>query len=161
MIIENRAPSLARSFALSRYNHRAVIITLNLASSFKNGSQICWRFGVGNWSIFLFSRIIINVIIPGLLKNRATKICQSLALIGDFNGPCYLKGKISPQKEIIEYISFHLIGSSVLKVTKVKFSLIWKIRHFKGQFLASVSPIAKPFPQFTPFFIEAGLPKTI
>ena len=79
-----------------------------------------------------------------------------------FNGPCYLKSKISPQKEIIEYMSFHLIESSVLKVTKVKFSsLIWKIRHFKGQFLVSVSPIAKPFPQFTPFFIEAGLPKTI
>ena len=47
-------------------------------------------------------------------------------------------------------MSFHLIESSVLKVTKVKFSsLIWKIRHFKGQFLVSVSPIAKPFPQFT------------
>ena len=47
-----------------------------------------------------------------------------------------LKSKISPQKEIIEYMSFHLIESSVLKVTKVKFSsLIWKIRHFKKQFL--------------------------
>ena len=53
-----------------------------------------------------------------------------------FNGPCYLKSKLSPQKEIIEYMSFHLIESSVLKVTKVKFSsLIWKIRHFKKQFL--------------------------
>ena len=59
-------------------------------------------------------------------------------------------------------MSFHLIGSSVLKVTKEKFSsLIWKIRHFKGQFLVSVSPIEKPFPQFTPFFIETGLAKTI
>ena len=56
-------------------------------------------------------------------------------------------------------MSFHLIESSVLKVTKVKFSsLIWKIRHFKKQFLVSVSPIAKPIPQFTPFLIEAGLP---
>ena len=62
MIIENRALWLARSFASSRYNHRAVIITLK-ASSFQNGSQICWCFGVGNWSIILFSRIIINVII--------------------------------------------------------------------------------------------------
>ena len=49
MIIENRALWLARSFALSRYNHRAVIITLK-ASSFQNGSQIFWCFGVGNWS---------------------------------------------------------------------------------------------------------------
>ena len=76
-----------------------------------------------------------------------------------FNGPCYLKSKLSPQKEIIEYMSFHLIESSVLKVTKVKLSsLMWKIRHFKGQFLVSVSPNAKAFPQFTQFFIEADLP---
>ena len=40
MIIENRALLLARSFALSRYNHRAVIITLK-AGSFQNGRQIC------------------------------------------------------------------------------------------------------------------------
>ena len=67
-----------------------------------------------------------------------------------FNGPCYLKSKLSPQTEIIEYMSFHLIESSVLKVTKVKLSsLMWKIRHFKGQFLVSVSPNAKAFPQFT------------
>ena len=55
MIIENRALWLARSFAISRYNHRAVIITLKApwlkASSFQNGSQICWCFGVGNRSI--------------------------------------------------------------------------------------------------------------
>ena len=76
-----------------------------------------------------------------------------------FNGPCYLKSKLSPQKEIIEYMSFHLIESSVLKVTKVKMSsLMWKIRHFKGQFLVSVSPNAKAFPLFTQFFIEADLP---
>ena len=62
MIIENRALWLARSFALSRYNHRVVIITLK-ASSFQNGSQICWCFGVGNRSIILFSRIIIKAII--------------------------------------------------------------------------------------------------
>ena len=53
---------LARSFALSRYNHCAVIITLK-ASSFQNRSQIFWCFGVRNWSILLFSRIIMNVII--------------------------------------------------------------------------------------------------
>ena len=76
-----------------------------------------------------------------------------------FNGPCYLKSKLSPQKEIIEYMSFHLIASSVLKVTKVKLSsLMWKIRHLQGQFLVSVSPNAKAFPQFTQFFIEADLP---
>ena len=62
MIIENRALWLARSFAVSRYNHCAVIITLK-ASSFQNGSQICGCFGVGNWSIILFSRKTINVII--------------------------------------------------------------------------------------------------
>ena len=61
MIIENRALWLVRSLALSRYNHRAVVITK--ARSFQNGSQIFWCFGVGNWSIPLFSRIIINVII--------------------------------------------------------------------------------------------------
>ena len=55
MIIENRALCLARRFALSRYNHRAMIITLK-ASSFQNGSQIFSRFGVGNLSIILFSR---------------------------------------------------------------------------------------------------------
>ena len=62
MSIENRTLWLARSFALSRYNHRAVIIALK-ASSFQNGSQIFLCFGVGNWSIILFSQIIINVII--------------------------------------------------------------------------------------------------
>ena len=68
-IIENRALWLASSFALSRYNHRAVIITLQ-ASSFRNGSQIFWCFGVGNWSIILFSRIIINVIILKIVKSK-------------------------------------------------------------------------------------------
>ena len=47
MIIENRALLLARSFALSRYNHRAVIMKLK-ARSFQNGSQIFLCFGVGN-----------------------------------------------------------------------------------------------------------------
>ena len=42
------------------HNHHAVIITLKV-SSFQNVSQICWCFGVGNWSIILFSRIIISV----------------------------------------------------------------------------------------------------
>ena len=41
------------------------------------------------------------------------------------------------------------------------FSLVWKIRHFKGQLLVLESPIAKPFPQFTSFFIAVGLPNTI
>ena len=62
MIIENRALWLASSFALSRYNHRAVIITLK-ANCFQNSSQIFLCFGVGNWSIILFSRIIVNAII--------------------------------------------------------------------------------------------------
>ena len=39
MTIENRALWLARSFALSRYNHHVVIIALK-ADSFQNGSQI-------------------------------------------------------------------------------------------------------------------------
>ena len=66
MVIENR---VVRSFALSRYNHRAVIITLK-ASSFQNGSQVFWCFGVGNWSILLFFRKIINVIILKQLVAR-------------------------------------------------------------------------------------------
>ena len=60
MIIKNRAVWLARSFTSSHYNHCPVIITLK-ASSFQNGSQICWCFRVGNWSIILFSQIIIHV----------------------------------------------------------------------------------------------------
>jgi len=60
MIIENRALWLARSFASSRYTHLSAIITLK-ASSFQKGSQFCWSFRIGNWSIILFSRIIINV----------------------------------------------------------------------------------------------------
>ena len=57
-------------------------------------------------------------------------------------------------------MSYHLIETSVLKVTKVKLSsLVWRKRHFKGQFLVLTSPIAKPSPQFTPFFIATGLPK--
>ena len=78
----------------------------------------------------------------------------------EFNAPSYLKSKISPEKEILEYVSFRLIETSVL--TKVKLSsLVWKIRHFKGQFLVLASPIAKSFPQFTPFIVGTGLPKTI
>ena len=50
-------------------------------------------------------------------------------------------------------MSVHLIETSVLKITKVKISsLVWKIRYFKGQFLVLASLIAKPYPQFTPFF---------
>ena len=68
-----------------------------------------------------------------------------------FNAPSYLKSKISPQKEIIEYMNFHLIETSVLKVTKVKLSsLVWKIRHFKGQL---------PFPRVNPIFHCNSSPK--
>ena len=82
--------------------------------------------------------------IPGLLPTLATNKYQvSKTSIVHLTGPCYLTRNISPQQEIIEYMSLHLIESSVLTVTKVKFSsLIWKIRHFKKQFLVSVSPIA-------------------
>ena len=76
-----------------------------------------------------------------------------------FNGPCYLKGKISPQKEIIEYISFHLIGSSVLKVTKVKFSLIWKIRHFKGAIFSVGVTDCKAISPVHPIFHWSWSPK--
>ena len=77
MIIKNRALWLAGSFASSRYNHRTVIITLK-ASSFENGSQICWFFGVGNWSIILFSPKIINVIILKQLVecSQSVKVCH-------------------------------------------------------------------------------------
>ena len=57
----------------------------------------------------------------------------SLSLIGNLMP--LLKSKISPQKEIVEYMNFHLIETFVMKVTKVKLSsLVWEIRHFKGQF---------------------------
>ena len=77
MIIKNRALWLAGSFPSSRYNHRTVIITLK-ASSFENGSQICWFFGVGNWSIILFSPKIINVIILKQLVecSQSVKVCH-------------------------------------------------------------------------------------
>ena len=39
MIIQNRAPSLARSFTLSRYYHRAVIITLKAVAVFKTAAR--------------------------------------------------------------------------------------------------------------------------
>ena len=55
MIIKNRVLWLGRSSALFCCYHRAVIITLK-ASSFQNGSEIFWCFGVGNWWIILFSR---------------------------------------------------------------------------------------------------------
>ena len=48
-----------------------MIITLK-ASSFQSGSQIFWCFGVGNWSIILFSRII-NVIILKQLESEIRK----------------------------------------------------------------------------------------
>ena len=39
MTIENRALSLARSFALSRYNHRAVVIALGRLAVFKMAAR--------------------------------------------------------------------------------------------------------------------------
>ena len=64
MRIETRALWLARSFALSRYNHRAVIITLKAIAVLK----ITARFvdvseSEVDQKLILFSRIIINVII--------------------------------------------------------------------------------------------------
>ena len=44
MIIENRALWLARSFALSRYNHHAVIIALK-ASVFKMAARFFYVWG--------------------------------------------------------------------------------------------------------------------
>ena len=62
-------------------------------------------------------------------------LSQSLALIGDIMPLVTAKSKISPQKEVLENTSFHLIERPVLKLTKVNLSsLVWKIRHFKGQF---------------------------
>ena len=73
--------------------------------------------------------------IPGFLKTGLLINMPGSRTDWQFNGPCYLKSKISPHKEILAYMSFHFIESSVLKVTKVKLSsLVWKIRHFKGQF---------------------------
>ena len=61
MVIEDRVLWLARSFGLSRYNH--------CARSLQNDSQIFLCFGVRNWSILLFSRIIINVIITKTISH--------------------------------------------------------------------------------------------
>ena len=73
MTIENRTLWLARSFALSRYNHLAVIIALK-ANSFQNGSQIFWCFGVGDWSVILLSRIINVVILKQLVASGDVNI---------------------------------------------------------------------------------------
>ena len=73
MIVENRALWLDRGFALSRYNHRTMIIALK-ASSFQNGSQIFWCFGVRNWSIiFIFS------------NNHQCNYTKQLVASGDLN----------------------------------------------------------------------------
>ena len=55
-------------------------------------------------------------------ENRVNETSQSLALL---NLMPLLTGKvcnISPQKEILACTSFHLIGTSALKVKKVKLS---------------------------------------
>ena len=65
-------------------------------------------------------------IYTSFFENRATKKGQSLALIVNLIALVTWKEK-SHLKKIIEFMSFHLIESTVLKVTKVKFSsLIWK-----------------------------------
>ena len=74
MIIESRTLWLARSFALSRYNQRA-------ASSFQNGSQIFWCFGVGNLSIILFSGIVFNVLFVKSKSRHANAQLKSSAII--------------------------------------------------------------------------------
>ena len=74
--------------------------------------------------------------IPGFVKTGLLKRV-SLSHRWVFSASFYWKSKISSQKEILEYTSFHLIETvtSVLKVTKEKLSsLVSKIRHFKGQF---------------------------
>ena len=59
-------------------------------------------------------------------------------------------------------MSFHLIESSILKVTKVKpSSLVWKISHFNGQVLVLASLIAKPFPQFPHFSLQLVCQKSL
>ena len=135
--------------------HPSISIKANGITSHYRGQPL-WLRRINMWhrrktkKLTLFDQIILRFKLENMSVFRTDWY---------FNGPCYLKSKLSPQKEIIEYMSFHLIESSVLKVTKVKLSsLMWKIRHFKGQFLVSVSPNAKAFPQFTQFFIEADLP---
>ena len=49
-------------------------------------------------------------------------LSQSLALIGDIMPLVTAKSKISPQKEVLENTSFHLIERPVLKLTKVNLS---------------------------------------
>ena len=95
MIIENRPLWLARSFALSRYIHRAAIITLK-ASSFQNGSQICWCFGVWNCSKILFSRIIIKVIIIKQFVAWGDQLLISIYTLSDLGDLSNLIGSLSP-----------------------------------------------------------------
>ena len=90
------------------------------------------------------------------IKNPAPKTCQSLALIGNLMPLLTWKVKSHLKKKFLNIVSFRLRETSVL--TKVKLSsLVWKIRHFKGQFLVLASPIAKSFPQFTPFMLHVPL----
>ena len=103
-----------------------------------------------------FSHFLFLYISVFFLKNRATKTCQSLKLVVNLMLLHIEKIKSHLKK------SFHLTETSVLKVTKAKLSsFVWKIRQFNEQVLELASPIAKPFPQFTLFFIATGLPKTI
>ena len=72
----------------------------------------------------------------GFFGNRAAKTYQSLALIDIFFAPSYWKSKISTQKEILEYMNFHVIETSVLKLGNKSeaFLISPENKAFKGQF---------------------------
>ena len=80
---------------------------------------------------------------------------QNVSMCLDKNGTCMQKWERFRQlcqKEILEYISSHLIEKSVLKVTNVKLkSLVWKIRHFKGQIRCLRHRLQSHFPSHPVF----------
>ena len=50
-------------------------------------------------------------------------------------------------------MSFHLMEESALKAARVKLSLlVWKLKHFQGQFQCQRHRLESHFPSFTPFF---------
>ena len=75
MRIENRVLWLARSFALSRYNHRAVIITLKAIAVLKMAARLVdISESEVDQKLILFSRIINVIILKQLVASGDVNI---------------------------------------------------------------------------------------